>query len=65
MVWGARTDRRWTVIVAATLALPVLWIAGLAMLIGVIPELRARSQARSQAGSQARLARQAEAAPGD
>ena len=25
VVWGARTDRRWTVVVGATLALPVLW----------------------------------------
>ena len=40
VVWGARTDRRWTVVVAATLALPVLWIAGLATLVGVVPELR-------------------------
>lgn len=30
--WGARTDRRWTVPVAATLALPVLWPSGLAVL---------------------------------
>ena len=44
VTWGARTNRRWTVVVAATLALPVLWIAGLAMLVGVIPELRARSR---------------------
>jgi hypothetical protein len=44
VVWGARTDRRWTVVVAATLALPVLWIAGLATLVGVVPELRRRKQ---------------------
>lgn len=30
--WGARTDRRWTVPVAATLALPILWFSGLAVL---------------------------------
>ena len=46
VIWGARTDRRWTVIVGATLALPVLWIAGLAMLAGIIPELRARRSGR-------------------
>jgi hypothetical protein len=40
VVWGARTDRRWTVAAAATLALPYLWVNGLAMLIAVIPELR-------------------------
>jgi hypothetical protein len=37
VAWGAWTDRRWTVPVAATLALPVLWIHGLAMLAGVVP----------------------------
>ena len=31
--WGATTDRRWTVPVAATLALPTIWIHGLAMLV--------------------------------
>jgi hypothetical protein len=46
VTWGARTNRRWTVVVAATLTLPILWIAGLAMLVGVIPELRARSRAK-------------------
>lgn len=35
VTWGARTDRRWTVIVAATLGLPTLWVQGLAMLVGV------------------------------
>ena len=36
VVWGARTDRRWTVPVSAMLALPILWINGMAMLIGVV-----------------------------
>jgi glycosyl transferase family 87 len=35
VTWGARTDRRWTIGVAATLALPVLWINGLAVLLAV------------------------------
>ena len=43
VVWGARTDRRWTVVVASMLALPVLWFASAAMLIGIIPELRLRA----------------------
>lgn len=42
VVWGARTDRRWTVVVSAMIAVPVLWIASGAMLVGLIPELRAR-----------------------
>ncbi len=38
VVWGARTDRRWTMPVAATIALPVLWITGPAIL-AAIPRL--------------------------
>jgi hypothetical protein len=37
VVWGARTNRRWAVPVAAMLALPALWYGGLAMLLAVIP----------------------------
>ena len=37
VVWGARTDRRWTVPVAAMLGLPILRVNGLAMLVAVIP----------------------------
>lgn len=36
VIWGARSNRRWTVPVAATLALPVLWTAGLSMLVGLV-----------------------------
>jgi hypothetical protein len=36
VIWGARTDRRWTVVVAATISIPVLWLNGLAMLAGVV-----------------------------
>ncbi len=36
VTWGARTDRRWTVLVATTLALPTLWFHGLAMLVGIV-----------------------------
>jgi hypothetical protein len=42
VVWGARTDRRWTVPVASTLALPALWYGGLSMLLAVIPLLPRR-----------------------
>jgi hypothetical protein len=40
--WGARRDARWTVPVAVALALPVLWIAGLSVLVGCWPLLRRR-----------------------
>jgi hypothetical protein len=42
VVWGARTDRRWTVPVAGMLALPALWYGSLSMLLAVIP-LRERT----------------------
>ena len=34
VVWGARTDRRWTVPVASMIALPALWYGGLSMVLG-------------------------------
>ncbi len=40
VIWGAATDRRWTVLVATTLALPVLWFHGLAVLVGLVEEWR-------------------------
>ena len=40
VTWGARTDRRWTVLVSAMMALPVLWVHGFAMLVGLIAEWR-------------------------
>ena len=43
VVWGARTDRRWTVVLAATVALPVLWVSGFAICAALASEpLRAR-----------------------
>ena len=42
VVWGARTNRRWTVPVASMLALPALWYGGLSMLLAVIPLLPGR-----------------------
>jgi len=32
VAWGARTNRPWTLPTAAMVALPVLWLVGLAML---------------------------------
>lgn len=37
VTWGALTDRRWTVPVAATLALPLLAYINLAMLVALVP----------------------------
>jgi hypothetical protein len=37
IVWGAATGRRWTVPIAAFLALPVIWPSGFALLAAVLP----------------------------
>jgi hypothetical protein len=58
VAWGAATDRRWTVPLAATLALPVMWFAGFSILAAIPalnrPELRERS-ARIRPGFAGRL----------
>ena len=53
VTWGARTDRRWTVAVAACIALPVLWLAGFAMLAALAPELRRHGHVSTGDGSNA------------
>jgi hypothetical protein len=44
VIWGARTNRPWTVPLAATIAVPVLWLATLSILVALFaidrPELR-------------------------
>ena len=45
VAWGGLTDRRWTVPVAATLALPVLWPTGFAVLAALWPIRREQSRA--------------------
>lgn len=62
VVWGARSDRRWTVVVASMIALPALWFGAFAMLIGVIPELRSRSMVPGRESVSARLGAIAESA---
>jgi hypothetical protein len=51
--WGARTDRRWTVPVAVTLGMPVLFPATLCVLLAVLtldrPQLRPRGEVGSGA----------------
>jgi hypothetical protein len=40
VIWGARTDRPWTVPVGAMLALPIIWPHGLTVALAAIPFLR-------------------------
>jgi Glycosyltransferase family 87 len=49
--WGGHTDRRWTVPVGATLALPVLWPSGFAILAALWPIWRERGQRASGSGN--------------
>jgi hypothetical protein len=57
VVWGARTDRPWTVVVAAWLAIPAMWWYSCVMLLGILPVRRwqqaerARREPRSHDGS--------------
>jgi hypothetical protein len=43
VVWGARTNRRWTVPVSAMLALPALWYGGLSIALATLPLLNVRT----------------------
>ncbi len=52
VIWGARTDRPWTVAVAATLGLPILWPHGLTVLLAAIPFLRRGDRAAQAPGWQ-------------
>ncbi len=40
VIWGARTDRPWTVPIAAMIGLPIVWPHGLTVAIAAIPFLR-------------------------
>jgi hypothetical protein len=56
VVWGARTERRWTVPLAAMLALPVVWMDSFSMLLGCVavsgsPALRAVRQPQPAAAT--------------
>jgi len=42
VAWGAWTDRSWTIPIAVTLALPILWVNGLSILVACVPLARER-----------------------
>ena len=37
IVWGALTDRPWVLPIALLIAQPVIWLAGLSILVGILP----------------------------
>jgi len=53
VIWGARTNRRWTVPVSAALAMPVLWISAFSVIAAVFavdrPELAERTTVKASA----------------
>ena len=53
VIWGARTDRPWTVPVGALLGLPIIWPHGLTVALAAIPFLRLGDQAARVPGWQA------------
>jgi hypothetical protein len=50
VAWGARTNRRWTVPVAAMLALTALWYGGLSIMLATLPLIGARTWTELRAG---------------
>jgi len=42
VAWGALTNRAWTIPIAVTLALPILWLNGLSILVACVPLARER-----------------------
>jgi Glycosyltransferase family 87 len=47
VIWGARSDRSWTIALATMLALPILWVNGLAVLLAA-PMLIGTEQIRTR-----------------
>ncbi len=51
VTWGGITDRRWTLPIAVTLALPIVWLNSLAILVALVPILERRETARTTAAT--------------
>jgi Glycosyltransferase family 87 len=50
VVWGARTDRKWTVPLAAAIAMPVLWIAAFSVAAAALAADRPELQPKGEQG---------------
>ncbi len=48
VVWGARTNRPWTVVLAAIIGMPRLYFLSLAMFVGLLPLMRRRGSSTLQ-----------------
>jgi glycosyl transferase family 87 len=51
VIWGARTDRPWTVPVSAVIAMPVWWLAVFSILAAIVPLRRDREVANRSAAA--------------
>jgi hypothetical protein len=56
LVWGARTDRRWTIPVAMTLAMPIVWFNSPTILVALAAPLAVRAGWRDTQHREAALA---------
>lgn len=55
IAWGARTNRRWTIPVAMTLAMPIVWANSVTILVALVPLLAAeRTPAETDADDRTR-----------
>ncbi len=67
VIWGARTNRKWTVPVGAAIAMPVLWISAFSVVAAVFavdrPELAERSTAATGSDARPETATQPTAEP--
>ena len=61
VVWGARTDRPWTVPVAMTLAMPIVWVNSLTILVALVPLLAARPRPATAGAERVALPRSPDA----
>ena len=51
IVWGARTNRTWTIPVAMTLAMPIVWANSVTILVALIPLLAGAQERRPGAAA--------------
>jgi hypothetical protein len=60
IVWGARTNRTWTIPVAMTLAMPIVWANSVTILVALVPLLaHERNPVRATPGSHGESTREA------
>lgn len=64
IAWGARTNRTWTIPVAMTLAMPIIWANSLTILVALVPLLAPERASVAKAEAQAAQGPRGRSAPG-